>query len=298
MKPINILLISMLLIINTLAFGQQEQPKKVNKFRISDICVQAGWSSGFNKKGTITDFTALAPQSVLLNTDFTDYSSPSGRNGISASGMYSVMMGIEFSDKQKAIYKNNPLLRMGISYFSGTNLMGNFYKQESNLYDTLISSTTGQTVYMDKTINSGYNMEYTSKQIRYDCSLIFRSNPQLRWSVYSGVGIAAGMSIDAHTEVWYNKTEDIIIEYPTDSSYLSGYLNIEMEEIKNKNNIAFSSFIPIGVDFRIGEENKFLKQLHLFYEAKPCIAITSTSELGLITNISIQHGLGIRMVFH
>jgi hypothetical protein len=278
-------------------FGQEEQTKTVNKISISEIYIQTGFFSERNTIGTLTDFKLLAPQSVLLNSDFTGYSSSNGFN-LTSNTMFSVMLGIQFSDKQKTTYKKNPLLRLGVSYFSGTTLTGSLYKEDRKTYDTLTSTQTGQTVYVDSVTTKSSGMNYSSEQLRFDGSLIFRTNPEARWSLFTGIGITAGLSINANTEIYYSKSDRTETRFPSgnsSSSYSSYGGDWKTEKFRNKNNFGLSTYIPMGIDFRIGKKREFWKQTHLFYELRPGINITSIPELRTVTNASVQHGLGLKV---
>ena len=298
MKTTNILSAIILLTVYSSVFGQEQQPKTVKRISIHDFYIQTGFFSERNTNGTLADFKTLAPQSVLLNNNMTDFSQ-SGVFGKRGNTMLSVMLGLQFSDKQKTIYKANPLLRLGISYFSGTTLTGGSYKEDRKPYDTLTSTQTGQTIYIDSVTTKNYSMNYSSAQLRFDGSLIFRTNPEARWSIFTGIGITAGLSINANTDIYYSnygRTETRYANGSTSSSYnYSGNNNSKTEKFRNKTNFGASTYIPMGIDFRIGKKREFWKRTHLFYELRPGINITSIPELRTITNASLQHGLGLRV---
>lgn len=300
MKTTNILSAIILLTVSFSVFGQEQPPKTIKKISIHDFYIQTGMFFERNTNGTLTDFKTLAPQSVLLNNNMTDFSQSVGFS-MTGNTMFSVMLGLQFSDKQKTIYKANPLLRLGISYFSGTTLTGGSYKEDRKPYDTLTSTQTGQTVYIDSVTTKNYSMNYSSEQLRFDGSLIFRTNPEARWSIYTGIGITAGLSINANTDIYYSnygRTETRYANGSTSSSYnysSSDNSNSKTEKIKNKTNFGASTYIPMGIDIRIGKKREFWKRTHLFYELRPGINITSIPELRTITNASLQHGLGLRV---
>jgi len=298
MKTNKILSVVILLTISFSVFAQEQQPKTVKKISIHDICIQIGSYWERNTNGTLTDFKTLAPQSVLLNSDFTGYSQYNKRY-LTNNTMFSVMMGIQFSDKQKTNYKANPLLRVGVSYFSGTSLTGTLYKEERKSYDTLTSAQTGQKIYFDSVNTKNYSMDYSWDQLRFAGSLIYRTNPEARWSLYAGIGIAAGLSINANTAICFNKFDRIETRYSNNNnSSLSDCSisdNFKTEIYRNKNNFIVSTYIPMGIDFRIGKEREFWKRIHLFYELEPCIYSISIPELRTITNACIQQGFGLRV---
>lgn len=295
MKIINHLIVISFLIGTSFVYGQDENSKTTKRISIQDISIQTGLVSNRNTIGTLTDFKELAPQSVLLNNDLTAYSS-GGFFTSTSTPISSILFGIQFSDKQRKVYKTNPKLRIGLSYFSGTSLTGSLYKNERKRYDTLTSNQTGQVTYIDSTTDHYYNMNYTSEQLRFDGSLIFRTNPQNRWSLYTGLGFTAGISFNAQTEISYDKINKTEVVYATNTpSQYYGANNFKSERYRSKNNFGFLTYLPMGIDFRIGNKREFWKQIHLFYELRPLVNVTSIPELRSITNIGIQNQIGLRV---
>jgi hypothetical protein len=213
--------------------------------------------------------------------------------------MFSVLLGFQFSDNEKTSYKSNPSLRLGISYFNGTTLAGNFYREDRKPYDTLASTNSGQMAYIDSIFSQNYFMIYSSEQLRFDGSFIFRTNPEARWSLFAGIGATIGLSINANTEILYNKsdrTETRLANGNNYSSYGNFSSNIyKSETFINNTVLGASTYIPMGIDFRIGKKKEFWKMTHLFYELRPNFNYSSIPELGSLTNAFIQHGLGLRV---
>jgi len=299
MRTFQILSTLLLTTISFAAFGQE--PKAIKKISIQDVYIQTGFFSENNTNTSLSDFKTLAPQSVLLNNDMSDYFQSSGMN-TTTNNMFSIMLGLQFSDKEKASYKANPLLRLGVSYFSTTTMTCGFYKEDRTPYDTLTSAQTGQTAYVDSLTSQRYSMNYSSEQLRIDGSLIFRTNPEARWSLFAGIGFTAGLSINANTDIYYRENSRTETRYANGSTF-SSYGNYnpdngKTEKFKNKTNLGISTYIPMGIDFRIGKKKEFWKRTHLFYELRPGINITSIPELGTITNSSNQHGLGLRVTWN
>jgi hypothetical protein len=279
------------------ALGQDPTSKNIQKIRIQDFYVQTGLSLERNTNGMLSDFKTLAPQSVLLKDDMTNFSSYGGY-GISGNSMFSVMVGLQFADKQKSKYLSNPLLKLGISYFSGSTLSGGTYKTTRTPYDTLTSAQTGNTIYIDSLNSQNYSMNYYSEQLRIDGSLIYRTNPEARWSLYAGIGITAGLSINAQTSIFYNnngRKETRFEDGYTYSAYYNTSDNDKNETFKNKANFGASAYIPMGIDFRIGKKREFWKRTHLYYDLRPGLNVTSIPELQSFTSVNVQHGLGLRV---
>jgi hypothetical protein len=298
MKTSNIISVVISLTVCFSVFGQENPPTTLKRISVKGFYVQSGFFIEQNTNATLTDFKTLAPQSILLNKNMTDFSQSYGFS-VTGNSMFSVLLGLQFSDKQKTTYKKNPLVRLGISYFSGTTLTGGSYKSMRKPFDTLTSAQSGQITFIDSVTSKSYNMNYSSKQLRFDGSVIFRTRPEARWSLFTGIGITAGISFNATTNIDYSTfvgTETRNSNNNAFSSYnYSNSGDSKTEIFRNKNSIGASTYIPLGIDFRIGRKSEFWKQAHLFYELRPSINVTSIPELRTITNAGLQHGLGLRI---
>jgi len=277
--------------------GQEivNETKPGRKIKITDVFVQSGFFTEKGGTGTLSDFQTLAPNSVLLNNDFSGYTVGNGFT-INTTSMFSFQLGIKFLDKEKSNYNLNPLLKIGINYFSPSGLGSYYFKDEIIRGDTLTSSS-GHVIYVDTFTTKNYWMSYSSDQIRLDASLLFRTNEDSRWSFYTGMGFTAGFSLNSKTYIsqgentrtnFYNTNTNA--DYSENLSFQGG----GSEMFKNKSNFGASIFLPIGFDFRIGKNNEFWKHIHLYYDLRPGLNITSIPELGTFANGSIQHGLGFR----
>jgi len=293
MKKIKILSALMLLTVSFSVCGQ-DTTQNISRISIHDVFVQTGFLAERSNNGSLFDFRVLAPQSHLLYNNLSGFTSPKGfnRNGNS---VFSISMGLQFRDKDHEKYKANPLLRLGISYFSGNNLTASYTREDHTPYDTLTSAHTGDVYYIDSVTTQYYNMDYSSKQIRFDGSLIFRTKSDARCSLYAGVGISAGLSINTNTNISYSK----MTRTETEDGSFSGnydYSNSDItENYINHPGFGASADIPMGIDFRLGKKNEFWKQLHFFYETRPGVSIIVIPEIRTLANISAQHALGLRV---
>jgi hypothetical protein len=80
MRSTNILAAITMLTLTYSVFGQ-EQKKTFKKISIHDVYIQTGLSSEQLNSGTISDFKILAPQSVLLNNDMTNFTQSNSFGG-------------------------------------------------------------------------------------------------------------------------------------------------------------------------------------------------------------------------
>jgi len=293
MKLTKFLSLIVLLTVSLSVIGQ-EQSLTIKRIRIHDLFIQAGINGLDMADAPISDFKALAPQSLLWNTDLTDFF-PSGSIIMKNRPMFSALVGFQFSDRQKSKYKTNSLLRLGISYFSGSKLTGGIFKADSKPFDTLTSSQTGQQLFIDSVSTRSYTMNYSAEQVRFDGSFIFSTNPIHNFSMFIGIGMTAGFSINANTNIYYDYYSN---KQSNNGSvtYQDYYFEPEKSEhITNKMNYSVSVYAPMGFDFRLGKENIFWEKIHLFYELRPGVNFTSIPELRTMTNINLQQGLGIRV---
>ena len=284
-------LILAIVFLSSNAFAQEGQADKLGNLTVTDAFVQFGSFAERTIDGSLADFRKLAPQSDILKDDLSDFSQ-SGGTTFTGNTALSISLGIQFKDNEQSRLKANPLLRLGLTYLSGSSLTSNYFKSGRFPIDTLVSTSTGEVFYVDSVSSESYNMEYISDQIRLDAALIWRTNPSARWSLYGGVGLAAGISLNARTEIYYN---NFLYD---DDFHGSGYTrdgSFRSERIENDLNFGFMTYIPLGVDFRLGKEKEFWKRTHLFYELSPGINFTVVPELRTITNAAFRNGLGLRV---
>ncbi len=300
---------------NLSLMGQEKPTGSTKKFEIQDISIQSGFLLEQGTSSSTADFQSLAPQSVLLNGDFSGYTSYpyftsyagynsnnnyNSRNRMSP--MASILLGIKINKKNRET-KFNPLLRIGLAYYAKSGMNSGLNKTERSTFDKFTSAQTGQTVLLDSVSIKTLYMNYASQQLRLDGSLIFRTDPQKRWSIYTGIGITAGISLNATTDIYSTKSERVesrLINQPIDEigTYYGSNLDIVKESFRNKSNFGASAFIPIGIDHRLGKKRDIWKQLHIFAELRPGISINSIPELRTSASGSIQNTFGIKYSLH
>ncbi len=296
MKKLKMVITAIACLVITCTFSQNEGKAPDNKpakcpMEIND----AGFSlSVFSQKtpfGTFTDFQMLNPKSVLLSGNMQGYTMSKGAGSIGGPA-FGASIGIGAADKDNTDNKSTTQLRIGIS-FSGLNMSNSLTKTDRVPFDTLTSSQTGQTIYSDSVTYHNYSMIYTSQQVRFDVSFIYRTNPAARWSVYGGLGLEGGESIIAYTDIDYNEYSSI-----TPSSGLSTVDNTDKsstERIVNKNNYGYAAYLPLGIDFRVGTKREFFKQFHISLETRPFVNYINIPELGTTGGLGVKVGLGLRV---
>lgn len=275
----------------------QSSKKELKRFRISDI--QFYRAELFQKQLELNtnDFKSLIPKSTLVNTDFNGYTISSYPHVYDSYAPFihtsSVMVGIQIRNKDKTVIKKNPILKLGLNLteFSGRTL---FVRHDDYApYDTLKSSTTGSWFLFDSVKTKNYRMDYGYNKLQFDGSIIFRTNAQSILSIYSGVGLSIGASIDVHSNIWYTESFSTTAFY---SQWDSTYWGPE-DHKENKMNFNGSVYIPLGIDIHLFTRSKILRGLHVFYEYRFAENFISIPELRTLTYSSYQHGLGIKYSF-
>ena len=277
-----------LAILGVVIFSNSNAQEKTPRVRISEFHLQTGFQYYPAETTSLEDFQKLAPNSILLKEDLPSSNSFGYYN--SRGNFSSVQLGLTF--------KNHPnaLLRVGISTMGVSGLQNSYSKQDYFPYDTLTSSATGEQTFIDSVSSQSYFMNHSSRQIRLDAALIFRTDASARWSLFAGIGASLGVNYNATTYISYYMNNYINGQ---DGNYY-GYSNNGSEKTESfttKNYLTTTAFIPMGVDFRIGKNQAFWKRLHLYYEIKPSISMTQIPALRTITTVNMTQALGLKVSF-
>ena len=273
------------LVLSTAAFSQ--------KMKISEIHISSGNGSLGTQDGTLSDFAKLAPNSAILGMDLSQltpysYMYSNGFGLYSGSNSTSLQLGLQCAKMPKITF------RVGLTHVNNYGLLsahGSFY--ESAPYDTLTSSQTGEQTFIDSSHTKSYDMNYSNQQIRLDGAMIFRMFPEKRWSLHAGLGASIGMSYRANTYINYWENSSVNYDYQGSGYYGSGTgMN---ESFKNKNSLAASLYIPLGVDFCIGKKREFWMPFHLYAETRASLNINSINGIGTTFSPGMSSALGLRV---
>lgn len=279
-----------LAILGVVIFSSSNAQENTPRVRISEFHLQTGFQYYPNGTTSLEDFQKLAPNSILLKEDLSSYSSFGYYNG--TGNFSSVQLGLTSKSRP------NALLRVGITNMLGVSgLQNGFTKQDYFPYDTLTSSLTGEQTFIDSGSYQSYFMNHSSRQIRLDAALIFRTDAAARWSLFAGIGASLGLNYNATTYISYSTNNFINNQNSNYYSYNSSNGSEKTESFTTKNYLTTTAFIPMGVDFRIGKKQAFWKRLHLYYEIKPSISMTQIPELRTITTINMTQALGLKVTF-
>ncbi|MEX1190837.1 MAG: hypothetical protein WED10_11560 [Brumimicrobium sp.] len=279
-------------LVSTFSYSQ------VPKLKITEVYLTGGFSNNEISNASHADFQLLAPNSNILEQNAETFDNASSYySPYRTNGGFSLQTGIQFVDKESGNLKKNPTLRLGLRYGNVNQLNGWSTTEELSAYDTLVSQNTGELHYLDSINRRTVTGNYSSEQISLDASLIFRTNQDLRWSVYGGLGLSVGFTINATTNIEYREKNDTEIRgYSSDYYYIEDE-NIITENYRNKSSIIGSLYAPIGVDFRLGKNSPFWNMFHLFAEAQPSINFYNIPELNRTesyTTLFFNTGIRVR----
>lgn len=234
---------------------------------------------------------------MILPNNFDGFSS-SDRN-TSGGQITSVLIGLKFRKKDGSGYRSNPLLRVGIKSSRANTLSASYEKENQSRFDTLHSSNSGEVVYLDSVQFSYYRLDYTSRHFRLDLSMIFRTNPEKRWSLYGGLGLSAGIFYKAETQITKGDQYFVEFEYKDIAAEPEQHFydddNYKTEFHRNKSSFGTELYAPIGVDFRIANKSGFFSKIHLHYEIQPVLNMINVPELEAIITGKMNHLIGLRV---
>lgn len=281
--------------------AQNNEAGTVKKIKVSEISTGGYFSLDQSILGSLNDYHKLAPNSTLLQNDFSNFSSPDQmmmKN--SSTSAFSVLLGLQFAKKDRSAMNENASFRIGLNYSQRTILSSNFENERKVTYDTLNGGSASQTIIYDSIYTDSYQMNYANENLRVDLSYIYRIKPNAQLSFYTGAGITTGLTFNSKTAIRLDKKERNYSHFLNDTENVIAYKEnqtVYKEEFINKSGFGISGYIPIGIDFQLSKKRDFLKHVHLFYEMRAEINYVTIPELTYYFNARSQHGFGLRILF-
>ncbi|MDA3820380.1 MAG: hypothetical protein PF590_07985 [Candidatus Delongbacteria bacterium] len=269
-------------------------------FHACSFSVSTGMHKDKLTHATLLGFENLAPNSPLVNevSDLADYNDQSNFYYYnSMTNTISFMLGFDFPDYDTRKYAC-PRLNLGLSYNNSEYKELHVRYEETTPYDTLTSEITDNVIYMDSVIKHEYDMSYYSEQIRLDGNYVYRSDPAKRFSFYAGMGVNVGVSINTYSTISYERNHYVRTSFNGDGfAQTSGYFDSEArksEQITHKMNVGGMVYLPVGLNFRIGNKKHPWKELHLFIELQPGVNLVYIPELTTYTYGIFQSNFGVK----
>ena len=265
----------------------QVNAQESGSVKVSEAYVLPGSSIQLGYLTTVEEFRDVVPESSILQNDYSAYKRGNGVFNVYHSA-FNAGIGLTFGGKV------NPVLRLGISYFNRTNLSLATFKDDSYVYDTLTSSQTGISYFIDSVVHRRLKADQRTDYLNLDASVVFRTNPENRWLLYGGVGLSLGMGFNSVVTISLAEyVEDWTIDGYEDSD-----IEIKAEETHRiGGSFLTSAYLPLGFDFRIGKKREFWRHIHLVSELRPSMVITSVQDFGLVTTVGTQSTFGLKFDF-
>lgn len=265
------------------------QFKEKKKLQLQSLSIQTGYHFNENIDNDLSNFRKLAPNSKLLENDFSKFRS-STYNYEQETFSNAIYAHFNFKDNENESTFLHPSFKFGIVYSSSNLLNINYFRSEFFRVDTLVSTRTGNSTFVDSISSQNIDMNYYQSQLFFDASILFSSNPKARWTIYGGFNIGLGFNFSNTTSIYYYRNN-----YDFQNFNNSRYdFDSSEETFRNKNSFSFITGIPVGLDFRMGNLRKNWMKSHVFLEFRPSIYFTSVPELNNIVHSTTQTFFGFR----
>lgn len=261
------------------SFGLFAQESSSNKLIFNGLSLGVGPFSFSSGISSVATFQKLAPQSELLKMDLKEFNNSYYYNEVKSNtitGGYA-HFNIVGKNRSEALFSQS--FRIGITYADQSTYYDSYNRIETFTIDTVTSNTTGIQYPIDSTASQSLSMNYNQSQLYIDAAYLLQTGECNRFSLFGGLGAAVGLTIDAFTTVYlsdnfsYSANTPQLFQ-PQDEDY-----NYKEEVFKNKVGVAFIASIPLGVDFRIGQNRSFWKNSHLCLEFRPSLYVNQIPEL-------------------
>lgn len=280
MKKITITLSLLLLI----GFVQaQDAQQNQTGWKITSFGVSFGFSGVF-VPATISGYDNLknSVENTDLFVDPSQYDSYDYDSDFGGNVSPKIYIGITPYSKKKGAYRTNRELRLGIGSNFGVRRYYDFYKSESFAVDTFQSVNGNPDIYADSMIQRFASYYENFFDLNFSISYLFKTDVNKRVHLYAGVGAEYGVTLSYYITVdkyearsinYYEKgnkpDEDSGTYYYFSSDYTSSYSS---QKTSMKNAAHFiRTFIPMGINFRISNNNSFFKHVNIFSEFSPGI---------------------------
>lgn len=283
---------------STSALWSQELPKK--KFHFDHVVVTTGGELGTEPLlMSRQDFTKLAPGATLYPAAMRE----DIRMGMMVSwnaSIFNIQLGwtpMVAGSSEKSKHRNwrVGLMAQGFQSSLYSNVNENTFR-----VDTLYQGSTGSIYgFLDSTERYMSNGYYRATSIKADIAHIWSTDNTKRFNLFAGLGMNAGLNIAPKTEIFSNRWSESVLRdangevIRSNGSYNSNW-DFERETFQNKTGFASTAYIPMGLDFRVGNKREYLKNLHLFSEIRPALNVVVVPETRTYIFPTIQSTIGVK----
>lgn len=281
-------------------FGQGIENKKSPLLKLESVSLFPNVQTFYSANQSLEDFNELAPGSVILARDYSDFNNFDFTTSNSSSGIEG-MASFLLRSKKDGGYKSSTIFRVGLGFSNGSNFSTSSQKTEQFTFDTLASAQTGNRLLLDSLNYDALSAQHNSNLMRLSLSIIFRSRQETRLSIYGGVGLYGSMAFNSYTDVSLFRSQQSIVT-DVDGNQFLGNTNEEFsstqrsERYANQNTFSCAVYAPIGITMRLSKHHSFWKRMSIFTEVRPGVDVTSIPEIGTHTTGFTEFGFGAKAI--
>lgn len=273
-------------------YGQDSIESKKIKLQFSGMSMQSGAIFQSAIDFPLEGFEKMSPNSGILLNDFStfnylDYSLYLPKSMVELSGIFDLK-------KSTSNLRFNPKFSFGLGFSSGLSLaMYNDLYEPYYKIDSIFINRFNCYGYFDSIINKSVGIEYYTQNILLKGMFTIRSNTNKRFCIYGGFGLGIGITRQSRLEMYYSEKNEIRLENNV-FLYNSDQTN-DFETIQKKGGTSVDFFIPLGLDFRIGNKSEYWRMIHLFFEMREGFHRMYSKEIGGLNNSNTLISLGIHI---
>ena len=256
-------------------------------WRIVEASISLGTTNRLDQELSSDDFKSFNPTSLIIQQIPSTFNNASGFFGPGKLTTSAVALNLGINKKDCS-----SIIRLGVLY-QGSSSVGHVFShtESTGVFDTLTSSATGETFYVDSTRSETYSFDLRNENLGFDGSVIYPTHYK-RLNFFGGVGISALYSVHSQTFISHIIRTDFGQDYS--NLWLQQNDVMESEAIKNKNVINMSVYVPIGIDFTLGKKRPLLAKTSLHAEFRPAFYMQQMPDSKVISSVSSSALFGLK----
>ncbi|MEI6765229.1 MAG: hypothetical protein WCM76_06270 [Bacteroidota bacterium] len=276
MKKLCVMLIAVTFFaLNSQGQTEPNSTKKNGCFKISSLSISSGSNSyrTFDRNNHDNehgfDFNNSSNGKHGMNSDNMGFMMGSRNNNGDSRKLLNLEMGLTPYSKKLGAYNKKRELVIGL-WYSGSDL--------ANKRTEHFSTTPGDTFTFNSIVYHSDTVARTIRSYREEANVLgasvqylYKTDPEKRFSLFTGYGITAGYAITARIYKSYSKDSTIALSLnntrPSYDVFRDGTM-LGTEEIRTEMNadptILTSVFVPFGINFRISKTKEVWNQMNLF----------------------------------
>jgi hypothetical protein len=180
-------------------------------------------------------------------------------------------LGLNPYNKKLGEYNKKQELAIGL-FYSGSNLADWHSIESTNSPGDTFSNNS--TVYQNDTVMRTQHAERIAANVLgISVKYLFKTDPEKRFSLYSGIGINASFTITSQIYEKFQYDTAVMVNFYNTNPNLERFDNglflggaEEKTSMKAESSIFTSVYIPFGVNFRLAKNKKIWNQMNIFLQ--------------------------------